>query len=108
MYVHIFWEWDDFGIMLRVFKNTKSSKYLLSLDIQVAWLNVWIQVIKKERIKKMETISKQFSIFEQTMYTFDCPYCHRENILTEDEYYGIEEDQYIYCQHCGEEIRVEQ
>ena len=43
------WDWFDFGVMFRVFKNTKHAEHYVSIDIQSAWLNVWIQIFKKEK-----------------------------------------------------------
>jgi hypothetical protein len=40
------WEWDDFGIMFRIYKNTGMGHCFMSIDIQIAWLNIWIQCFK--------------------------------------------------------------
>jgi hypothetical protein len=48
MKVNLLWDWTDFGIMFRVFKNSKHGDYYMSIDIQFAWLNIWIETFKKE------------------------------------------------------------
>ena len=48
MKVNLMWDWADFGIMLRVFKNSKHGNYHMSIDIQIAWLNIWIGTFKKK------------------------------------------------------------
>jgi hypothetical protein len=45
--VNILWDWTDFGIVLKLFKNSSWSDYYGSIDIQVLWLNIWIEVWKK-------------------------------------------------------------
>jgi hypothetical protein len=47
MKVNLLWDWTDFGIMLKVFKNSKHGDYYMSIDIQFAWLNIWIETFKK-------------------------------------------------------------
>jgi len=42
MEVNALWDWADFGIMFRVSKGMKYSKYYAIVDIQIAWFNVWI------------------------------------------------------------------
>lgn len=51
MKIDFLWDWLDFGIMFRIFKNIKFGEYYMSIDIQIAWLNVWIRLIKKKEIK---------------------------------------------------------
>ena len=46
------WDWFDFGLMLRIYKNMKHVNYYMSIDIQIAWLNLWIQVAQKSNYKK--------------------------------------------------------
>lgn len=43
----IFWDWFDFGIMLRVYKLIEHSDYSFAIDIQILWLNLWLQIYKK-------------------------------------------------------------
>jgi hypothetical protein len=43
----IMWEWDDFGIMFRIFRNTGMGEYYISIDIQILWCNLWLQCFKK-------------------------------------------------------------
>jgi hypothetical protein len=49
MRIDFLWDWFDFGIMFRVFKNAKYGEHYISIDIQIAWLNLWIQIFKKEK-----------------------------------------------------------
>lgn len=48
MKVTFLWDWLDFGAMFRVFKNNRIGDYYVSIDIQVAWLNIWIEIIKRK------------------------------------------------------------
>lgn len=43
----ILWDWYDFGLVLKISKNTEFSNYWFSIDIQVGWFNLWTQFIKK-------------------------------------------------------------
>ena len=45
----VFWEWDDIGLMFRIFKNTKWIDYHMSVDIQILWFNLWIQCFRKSK-----------------------------------------------------------
>jgi hypothetical protein len=45
--LHLMWSWLDFGIMLRVYNQNNISGYRFAIDIQIAWLNIWIQCWKK-------------------------------------------------------------
>ena len=45
--LHLMWHWLDFGIMLRVYSQNNISNYRFAVDIQVAWLNIWLQCWKK-------------------------------------------------------------
>ena len=47
MKLNINWEWDDFGIVLRLSRTILHSDYKFMLDFQIAWFNVWIQFIKR-------------------------------------------------------------
>jgi hypothetical protein len=38
---NIWWDWTDFGIVLRVFKNASHSDFELSLDVQIGFLEIW-------------------------------------------------------------------
>ena len=49
MKVNLLWDWLDFGLVLRVFKNHKVNDYQASIDIQIGWLNIWIEIYKKEK-----------------------------------------------------------
>jgi hypothetical protein len=47
----LLWDWFDFGLMLRVFKNAIHTKHKVSIDIQIGWLNIWIQIIRRDEIR---------------------------------------------------------
>ena len=47
MRIIFLWDCFDFGVMFRIFKNTKHVEHHISIDIQIAWLNMWIQILKK-------------------------------------------------------------
>ena len=47
MKINYIWDWSDFGIMFRVFKGMKYSNYYGIIDIQFGWLNIWIEVFKR-------------------------------------------------------------
>jgi len=40
---HIIWDWLDFGFVLKVNKQNNIGKYHFAIDIQVLWLNLWIE-----------------------------------------------------------------
>ena len=44
----IFWDWFDFGFMLKINKQNTLSDYYFAIDIQVLWFNLWIQCWEKE------------------------------------------------------------
>jgi hypothetical protein len=41
------WDWQDFGIMFRIFKASNYCGYKIIIDIQIIWLNIWIKLYKK-------------------------------------------------------------
>lgn len=43
----ILWDWLDFGLMFRVYKQNETSRYQFAIDIQIAWFNLWLQCWKK-------------------------------------------------------------
>ena len=45
----IFWEWTDMAFCFRIYKLTNLSEYHVGVDIQIIWLNIWIQCLKKNR-----------------------------------------------------------
>jgi len=49
MRLNFLWDWTDFGIMFRVFRNHKHREYYASIDIQIAWLDIWIEIIKNKQ-----------------------------------------------------------
>jgi hypothetical protein len=50
MVTHIYWDWEDFGVAFRIYKNEEysASKHKLSIDIQIAWFCIWLEVIKRK------------------------------------------------------------
>jgi hypothetical protein len=48
MKTNFLWDWYDFGIMLRIFKNSNVADYYVSIDMQLLWLNIWITIFKKK------------------------------------------------------------
>lgn len=49
MKINFLWDWFDFGVMVRVFKNADGREYKVSIDIQIAWLDIWIEIIKNKQ-----------------------------------------------------------
>jgi len=47
MKTHFIFDWETFGIGITLFKNAEISDYLISLDIQLLFLNIWIQLASK-------------------------------------------------------------
>ena len=45
--VTVLWDWYDFGIVFKVYRNSKHANYYISIDIQIAWLDLWLQFIRK-------------------------------------------------------------
>ncbi len=43
----IFWDWLDFGLVLKVYKQNNIGRYYFAIDIQIAWFNLWLQCWKK-------------------------------------------------------------
>ena len=42
------WDWWDIGLSARfLLKQMPWAEYKMSIDIQILWLNVWIQVVKR-------------------------------------------------------------
>jgi hypothetical protein len=39
----IFWDWLDFGLVLKVYKQNNIGNYHFAIDIQIGWLNLWLQ-----------------------------------------------------------------
>ena len=44
---HVLWDWYDFGFMLKINKQNNIGKYHFAIDIQILWLNLWIQCWQK-------------------------------------------------------------
>ena len=45
---NLLWDWLDFGFMLRINKQNNISEYHFAIDIQVFWLNLWIECWLKD------------------------------------------------------------
>ena len=43
----VFWDWLDFGLMLKISKQNNIGNYYFAIDIQIAWFNLWLQCWKK-------------------------------------------------------------
>ena len=44
----VLWDWLDFGIVLKVNVLAYRADYNFAVDIQFAWLNLWIMFWKKK------------------------------------------------------------
>ena len=49
-------DFTDFGIMFRIYKNSNLVDYHISIDIQIAFVNIWIQLLKKINVKNKRKI----------------------------------------------------
>tara|TARA_B110000116_G_scaffold262546_1_gene267960 strand:- start:1218 stop:1370 length:153 start_codon:yes stop_codon:yes gene_type:complete len=45
--VNIIWDWYDFGLMLKINKQNNIGKYHFAIDIQIGWLNLWVECWQK-------------------------------------------------------------
>jgi hypothetical protein len=43
----IFWDWLDFGLVLKISKQNNIGNYHFAIDIQIGWFNLWLQCWKK-------------------------------------------------------------
>ena len=43
----IFWDWFDFGLVFKVYKQNNIARYRFAVDMLIAWLNLWLQCWKK-------------------------------------------------------------
>jgi hypothetical protein len=48
MKTSVFWDWYDFGIVLKINVLNGRGDYGFAVDIQFAWLNLWIMFYKKK------------------------------------------------------------
>jgi len=48
------WDWFDFGIMFIIFRPDPAAEYNMIIDIQFAWLNIWVKCFFKKGILKRE------------------------------------------------------
>tara|TARA_R110000772_G_C13070410_1_gene416303 strand:+ start:260 stop:466 length:207 start_codon:yes stop_codon:yes gene_type:complete len=44
---HFFWDWYDFGLMLKINKQNNIASYHFAIDIQIGWLNLWLKCWQK-------------------------------------------------------------
>jgi hypothetical protein len=44
---YFIWDWYDFGIMLKINKQNNTGNYHFAIDIQIGWLNLWVQCWQK-------------------------------------------------------------
>lgn len=51
--ISLLFDWWDIGMGLRIYKNIYSAKYLISIDIYILWLNMWIQLFDKNYFKSI-------------------------------------------------------
>jgi len=59
----VLWDWWDFGVCFKICKNTNISDYHLGLDIQVAWFNLWIEFIRRDKKIIMKLFRVQYWIY---------------------------------------------
>ena len=43
----LIWDWYDFGLALKVYKQNNIGNYHFAIDIQIGWLNLWVQCWQK-------------------------------------------------------------
>lgn len=46
----LLWSWTDVAVCLRIYKQSEFTDYYVGIDIQLLWLNIWIQCFKKKRV----------------------------------------------------------
>ena len=52
-------DWETFGIGIELFKNAEISDYVMSLDIQLLFLNIWIQFVTKGNVIKEFNLNEE-------------------------------------------------
>jgi hypothetical protein len=45
----IFFSWTDFALCFRIYKQSPFADYHIGIDFQIAWVNIWLQFVKKQR-----------------------------------------------------------
>jgi len=45
----ILFSWTDFAFCFRIYKQSPFSDYHIGIDFQIAWVNIWLQFVKKQR-----------------------------------------------------------
>ncbi len=43
----VVWEWTDIALCFRIYQQSEFSDHHIGIDIQVLWLNVWIECFRK-------------------------------------------------------------
>lgn len=46
----VLWDWFDFGIAFKIYINAKHAEHYISIYIQIAWFNLWIQIFKQKEL----------------------------------------------------------
>lgn len=42
------WDWYDIGLAVRILLQNKPwAEYKMSIDIQILWLDIWVQLVRK-------------------------------------------------------------
>ncbi len=44
----IFCEWTDIALCFKVYKQSDFADYYIGIDIQILWLNLWVQCFNKK------------------------------------------------------------
>jgi hypothetical protein len=44
----LLWDWLDFGIVFKINTLMHHSNYYFAIDIQIGWLNLWVQFWRKK------------------------------------------------------------
>lgn len=43
----ILWEWTDIALCFRIYQQAKFSDYLIGVEMQILWLNIYLQCFQK-------------------------------------------------------------
>ena len=41
------WDWLDFGLCFRAYKQINTARYYIGIDVQLLWLDLYIQLFRK-------------------------------------------------------------
>ena len=47
MKIKILWQWTDIALCVKIYKQSDFSDYNVGIDIQILFLNLWIQCFRK-------------------------------------------------------------